>query len=67
MRSTLITRAVFASAIAAGVLLATAVTPAAAREGSSSRSVGHGIKCRTVVTVAPDGTRTVSQVCYKGV
>lgn len=66
MRSNLIARAVFAASIAAGVLLATAVTPAAAREGSA-RSIGNGIKCRTIVTISPDGTRTASQYCYKGV
>ena len=48
MRSNLIARAVFAASIAAGVLLATAVTPAAAREGSA-RSIGNGIKCRTLM------------------
>lgn len=40
---------------------------ASAREGSSSKSVGHGIKCSTVVVRNADGTSTVTQVCRKGV
>lgn len=40
---------------------------ASAREGSSSKSVGHGIKCSTVAVRNADGTVTVTQVCRKGV
>ncbi len=53
------------AASAVATLLATA--PAFAREGNSSSSVGHGIKCRNVTQVQPDGTRRVVQVCSKGV
>ncbi len=42
--------------------------PSQAREGSSSRSVGGGIKCRSVVTTdKATGKVTVTQVCRKGV
>lgn len=41
---------------------------ASAREGSSSKSVGNGVKCRTVVTTDKvSGKVTVTQVCAKGV
>jgi hypothetical protein len=42
--------------------------PSQAREGSSSKSVGKGIKCRTVVTTDKvTGQVTATQVCAKGV
>ncbi len=66
MRKTTTTRSLVAS-LAATVLLGAAVLPATAREGSSSRSVGHGIKCYTVAVKNPDGTITYTQVCRKGV
>lgn len=47
--------------------LAVYAPSAAAREGSSSKSVGHGIKCRTQAVTQPNGTVVVQQVCYKGV
>jgi hypothetical protein len=40
---------------------------AVAREGSSSKSVGHGIKCSNVAVRNADGTTTVTRVCRKGV
>lgn len=40
---------------------------ASAREGSSSKSVGHGIKCSSVAVRNADGTVTFTQVCRKGV
>ena len=40
---------------------------ASAREGSSSKSVGHGIKCSNVAVRNADGSVTVTQVCRKGV
>lgn len=54
--------------LAAAALVASAIaTPAAAREGSSSRSVGKGIKCYTVAVPQANGTVVYQQVCRKGV
>jgi exo-beta-1,3-glucanase (GH17 family) len=61
------------AARAAIALISTAVLSlsfagvASAREGSSSRSVGKGIKCSTVTVRNADGTVTFTQVCRKGV
>ncbi len=38
-----------------------------AREGGSSKSVGHGIKCSNVGVRQADGSIKVTQVCRKGV
>lgn len=53
--------------VAASTLALTASLPAQAREGNSSSSVGHGIKCRTVAVKQADGTIVYQQVCRKGV
>jgi ABC-type sugar transport system substrate-binding protein len=53
--------------VTAVVMLAGMVLPAAAREGSSSKSIGKGIKCSTVAVKNADGTVTYTQVCRKGV
>jgi len=53
--------------VAAAFVLAGTVLPAAAREGSSSKSVGRGVKCSTVAVKSADGTITYTQVCRKGV
>jgi ABC-type sugar transport system substrate-binding protein len=66
MRKITFTRS-FAAPLAAAVLLGAVLLPATAREGSSSRSVGHGVKCYTVAVKNPDGTVTYTQVCRKGV
>ncbi len=66
MRKITPSRSLVAS-FAAAMLLGAAMLPATAREGSSSRSVGHGIKCYTVAVKNPDGTVTYTQVCRKGV
>lgn len=56
------------SVVAAALALAAlAPTLAQAREGSSSRSIGNGIKCRTAAVPQADGTVKYTQVCYKGV
>ena len=62
-RSALI-RLVLSSLMACTLLSA---IPAQAREGSSSRSVGNGIKCSTVVSKDAQGRSIVTQVCRKGV
>ncbi len=56
----------FLPLLAAG-LLAVAAQPSMAREGSSSKSVGKGIKCSTVAVKQADGTIRYQQVCRKGV
>ena len=53
--------------ISAALVLAGTVLPASAREGSSSRSIGHGIKCYTVAVKGADGKVTYTRVCRKGV
>jgi hypothetical protein len=55
--------------VAAVLVMAAALAPATsmAREGSSSRSVGKGIKCYTAAVPQADGTVKYQQVCYKGV
>jgi len=53
--------------VAAALVLAGTVQPAAAREGGSSKSVGGGVKCTTVAVKNADGTVTYTQVCRKGV
>lgn len=53
--------------IAAGVLAATLAAPSAqAREGSSSRSIGGGIKCYFTYVLQPNGSLVYQQVCGKG-
>ncbi len=58
-------------AAALAALFATAAlavpTAAVAREGNSSTSVGHGVKCRTVAVLQADGTVRYERVCRKGV
>lgn len=70
MRTTQMSRPLsrlFLVAAGAALALAAAMQPAAAREGSSSKSVGHGIKCYTVAVKGADGKITYEQVCRKGV
>jgi hypothetical protein len=61
---TTITTLILSSLLSAALL---APVAASAREGSSSRSVGKGIKCRSVVTTDLNGKVTVTQLCSKGV
>ena len=66
MSKSLVTRA--AVTIVGAALFSLSLTGiASAREGSSSKSVGHGIKCSNVTVIGADGKRTVTQVCRKGV
>lgn len=54
--------------LALGVAAATLAAPAAqAREGSSSRSIGGGIKCYYTYVLQPNGSLVYQQVCGKGV
>lgn len=53
--------------LSASILSLSFAGVASAREGSSSKSVGKGIKCSTVSIRNADGTVTVTQVCRKGV
>lgn len=64
MSSSIMTKAVFASAIVATVM-AFAPTLATAREGA--RSVGKGIKCSQRMVLQANGTYKVQQVCYKSI
>ena len=60
-------RTAFQALIALAVTAATLAAPAAqAREGSSSRSIGGGIKCYYTYVKQPDGSLVYQQVCYKG-
>lgn len=64
-RSTLTRTAI--TLISASILFLSFAGAASAREGSSSKSVGKGIKCSNVAIRHADGSVTVTQVCRKGV
>ena len=53
--------------VLAGLAGLSSMGSAQAGEGNSSTSVGHGIKCRMVAFVQPDGRVIYKQVCSKGV
>ncbi len=62
------TRSIAATLAAVLATAALAVpTVSVAREGNSSTSIGHGIKCRTVAVLQADGTVRYERVCTKGV
>lgn len=65
MRKSIATPALIAALMAAATLFAPLT--ASAREASSSRSVGHGIKCYNAYTQNADGSYSWKQICYKGV
>ena len=56
-----------AALIGAAILGLSLAGTASAREGSSSKSIGGGIKCSNVAVRNADGSITVTQVCRKGV
>lgn len=56
-----------AALVGAAILGLSLAGTASAREGSSSKSIGGGIKCSNVAIRNADGTVTVTQVCRKGV
>lgn len=68
-RSTLValTTRTAASLVGAAILGLSLAGTASAREGSSSKSIGGGIKCSNVTIRNADGSYTVTQVCRKGV
>jgi hypothetical protein len=65
MRKSIGTSALIATTLLAVIAVMAPVT-ASAREGSA-RSIGNGVKCRTVPVLQADGTYKYQQVCRKGV
>lgn len=59
-----LTAALAASFAAVSML---APLPSLAREGSSSKSVGGGVKCFNVVTTDANGKVKVTQICSKSI